>query len=304
MRIDSHMHLYATEAEGRAVVADYPIVEYGSKADVTLSSRAGTVEDGLAALDAAGASHAFVLNSFEIPGAPWPPERTRNWPVQPPFAEYRQALEDYNAWVCDVGAQHPQLLPFVTIHPGVMTAADSAQHVADLADHRGARGLKLHTIALRLHADDPALQPTFAVCAERAMPVVVHAGPDRHGVGWSEPAAFAAALDAHPTLPLVLAHLGGASWRDLLAVADAYPQLWFDLAEIVAWTGGTNAPTAEELSALIKAVGPERVMLGSDFPWYDPADTAREVQALPGLSDEEVDGILGGNAARLIGLSS
>lgn len=47
------------------------------------------------------------------------------------------------------------------------------------------------------------------------------------------------------------------------------------------------------------AIGHRRVLLGSDFPWYDPADTVAEVERLPGLSDEQLAAILGENAARL-----
>lgn len=303
MLIDTHMHLYPTAAAGRRVVDDYPVTEYGDRdGGARMGDRAGTVADGLAALGDAGFHHACVLGEFELPDVPWPPDRTRHWPVDPPFADARDALLEYDRWLCDACAPHPELLPFVTLHPGVLSAADAATHVAALADDAGARGLKLHPVSLRLHPDDPIVGPTMAVCAHRRLPVVVHCGPDRHGAGWSEPAAFAPLLDALPDLRLVLAHLGGAAWRDLAPMAEAYPQLWFDLSEIIAWTGATEAPTADELSALIRRVGPERVLLGSDFPWYEPEDTLAELEALPGLSDEERTGIRGANAARLLDL--
>ncbi|EHN09349.1 hypothetical protein PAI11_38070 [Patulibacter medicamentivorans] len=302
MRIDSHMHLYPTAAAGRAVVTAYPIVEYGEHAGVARSDRAGTVADGLAALADAGAAHGVVLGEFELPGAPFPPGGERWWPADPPHAEAREALLAYNRWLCDVGARHRELLPFATLHPGVLGAREAAAHVAELADDHGARGLKLHTISLRLHPDDPALQPVLAACAARSLPVVVHCGPDRHGAGWSLPEAFSPVLAAHPRLQLVLAHLGGAAWRSAAAFAEAHPSAWFDLSEIVAWAGAPAAPTPRELSALIRAVGPERVLLGSDFPWYEPADTLAELGALPGLGDGERDAIAGGNATRLLGL--
>jgi predicted TIM-barrel fold metal-dependent hydrolase len=313
VRIDTHMHLYRSAEEGRAVVGDFPVTEYGTKPGVAASTRAGTVEDGLEALREAGASYGCVLNSMELPGIPFPPGGARHWPARPPHPEHADALRAYDGWVCDVGAAHPELLPFVTVHPGIMAPEEAAAHVAGLADDRGARGLKLHTIGLRLHPDDPWLAPTLEVLAERRMPVVAHSGPDRHGAGFSRPGAFAPVLEAHPGLPLVLAHLGGAAWRETAAVAEAYPHALFDLCEIVAWTDATGgarpgaegwgaAPTAAELVVLIRRIGPERVLFGSDFPWYDPADTVAEVLALPGLGDEERAAILGGNAARVLGI--
>jgi predicted TIM-barrel fold metal-dependent hydrolase len=43
-------------------------------------------------------------------------------------------------------------------------------------------------------------------------------------------------------------------------------------------------------------------MFGTDFPWYDLDRTVERVYDLPGLTEEEVRGILGLNAARLLGL--
>jgi predicted TIM-barrel fold metal-dependent hydrolase len=294
------MHLYRSAEEGRRVVGEYPILEYGEGAGVAFGTRAGTVADGLAALADAGIAHGCVLNSFELPSLPHPPGG--RWPPAPPHPEHAAALRAYNEWVCAVGAAHPALLPFVTVNPAVLGAAEAAAQVAELADERGARGLKLHTIALRAHPSEPLLAPTFAACAERGLPVVAHCGPDRHGAGWALPRAFAPVLEREPRLPLVLAHLGGGAWRELPEFAAAFPAARFDLAEIVAWTGATAAPTAAELSGLIREVGAERVLMGSDFPWYEPADTLAAVDALPDLGVEERAAILGGNAAALLGL--
>jgi predicted TIM-barrel fold metal-dependent hydrolase len=101
---------------------------------------------------------------------------------------------------------------------------------------------------------------------------------------------------------MVLAHLGGASWPETAELADSFPQVVFDLSEIIEWAGAPNAPSAAQLAALIRHVGAGRVMLGSDFPWYDPARTADRVDALPGLGTAERAAILGGTATRFFGL--
>lgn len=124
-----------------------------------------------------------MLDAWEPPGPPFPPGGARDWPATPPHAELADELRAYNEWLCAVGAEHPALLPFPTVHPGVLSAAGAAAHLAELADRHGARGLKLHPIGLRAHPDDPALEPTFAACPERRLPVVCHCGPDRHGAG-------------------------------------------------------------------------------------------------------------------------
>jgi len=94
----------------------------------------------------------------------------------------------------------------------------------------------------------------------------------------------------------------GVKWQDALAIAQAFPNVAFDLSEIIEWAGAPNAPTAQQLATLIRDVGPERVVLGSDYRWYEPAHTAELVLALPGLSQAEKNAILGENAARILRL--
>jgi predicted TIM-barrel fold metal-dependent hydrolase len=103
-------------------------------------------------------------------------------------------------------------------------------------------------------------------------------------------------------MTVVLAHLGGGRWRQTAELAAAYPNAVFDLCEVIEWTGAADAPTDAQLAALIREVGPDRVVMGSDWPWYDLGHTVERINELPGLSDEERDGILGGNAARILGL--
>jgi predicted TIM-barrel fold metal-dependent hydrolase len=144
----------------------------------------------------------------------------------------------------------------------------------------------------------------YELCADAGLVVLSHSGPAPAGSpGSARPGDFAPVLRKWPDLRLVLAHLGGASWRETAAVAADFPQLVFDLSEIIEWTGAPHAPTASELSALIRQIGADRVMLGSDFPWYDPLRTADRVAGLPRLSNAERAAILGGTAMRVFGLA-
>lgn len=302
MRIDTHLHIYADPAQGLYEIESFPIVEYGEMADVPLTGVGGSVDDAIAALDEAGFDYATVLGSYEVPGYPDLPGGRKHWPSPPVHRRYRDDLVAYNRWICEMTAPHPQLIPFVSANPAVMTSDESRTHLAEAFGEWGARGLKLHPIAIRSYPDDPGFEGVYDACEQAGAPIVFHTGPDTRGRGFSEPAAFVRVAAARPGLKLVLAHLGGGSWRDILAVADAHPHLMFDLSEIVIWIGATAGPTAEEVASLVRAIGVERVVTGSDFPWYSPAVTAARVEALPGFSPAERDALLGENAARLLGL--
>ena len=97
--------------------------------------------------------------------------------------------------------------------------------------------------------------------------------------------------------------MGNASWDQTLELAETFPNAVFDCCEIMTWSGaGPNAPKPAQLGRLIKDVGPERVMMGTDFPWWDHKQGIEDVMRIPGLSTEEKEGILGANATRILGI--
>jgi predicted TIM-barrel fold metal-dependent hydrolase len=215
---------------------------------------------------------------------------------------HAERLAASNRWACDVAAEHPELTAFPAADPLVLGGEEGARHLRKLAETHGARGIKIHPVAQAFMPDDPRMEPIYRTCVELGLVVLSHSGPSRGEASFGDPVAFAPVLRSFPDLTLVLAHLGGASWRQTEALAREFPQVAFDLCEIIEWTGAPNAPSMEELSGLIRDVGSERVMLGTDFPWYDLGRTVQLVMDLPGLSLEEREQILGANAARIMRL--
>jgi aminocarboxymuconate-semialdehyde decarboxylase len=118
-------------------------------------------------------------------------------------------------------------------------------------------------------------------------------------------------MERHPGLRVLLAHAGGAiiSLRGRLrhghaTVAAAGRALHAAPDEMIGrfyFDTITHDPAL--LAALIEAVGAERVLLGSDYPFdmADP-DPVGTVSAA-GLPPAVRDAVLGGNAARLLGLA-
>ncbi|HEV2547380.1 MAG TPA: amidohydrolase family protein [Stellaceae bacterium] len=126
---------------------------------------------------------------------------------------------------------------------------------------------------------------------------------------------FAGTLDRFPGLKVIAAHGGGylpayAARSDHacyvgeglcdkdIALAkrpsEYLKQLHFDSLVF----------TAEELRHLVAEVGASQVMLGSDNPYPWQGHPVDHVLATATLSDEEKIAILGGNAARLLGLNA
>ena len=125
---------------------------------------------------------------------------------------------------------------------------------------------------------------------------------------------FEGTLDRFPGLKICAAHGGGflPSYAHRCdAVCRTFPervgklpkkpptaylrdgQLFFD----------TIVFTPEALRHLIAETGPGQIMIGTDYPFPWTSTEVDLVFATPGLSDDERIGILGGTAARLLGIA-
>jgi predicted TIM-barrel fold metal-dependent hydrolase len=304
--VDVHVHVFADADD--PMRDGYEIWEYGERPDVEFGARRGTVDDLLNSLDDGPCAHCVVLGMF-VPEAEMASAR-RALPTGSPEGdngeiEVRRSLPDrlraYNRWILATADRSPHLTPLVAADPSVLGGRAGGEHLA-LAAEQGARGIKVHPVVQRFLPDDPRMAETYAVCEELGLTVLSHSGKSRAAPQWADPFAFSAVMKAHPRLHLLLAHLGGASWHQIREFAAAFPSVSFDLCEIIAWTGAPGAPTADELGRLIRDIGPERVLFGTDFPWYEVDRTIDQLMDLPHLSDEERRGILGENAVRRMGL--
>ena len=307
--VDVHVHVMPSPDD--PIRDGYEIWEYGAREGVAFCDDRGTIDDVLAAMDAAGFARVVAANMFaadvvreeaiaaeaaDLGGG------DRDRAIAAIDASMPDRLREFNRWICDVAREHPSITPFVAADPHVLGGEAGAAHLREVAEDRGARGIKIHPIVQRFFPDDPRMGPIYGVCQELGLTVLSHSGLARGAEQWAEPNAFGPLLQAFPRLTLLMAHLGGGSWTQTRAFAAAFPTATFDLCEIIEWTGAPNAPTDDDLGTLIEDIGPDRVVMGSDYPWYDLGHTVERVMSVPGLSDEERRGILGANAARILGL--
>jgi uncharacterized protein len=295
IRIDVHMHLYPSKEAGAREKAEYEIWEYGPGPEVVFSRFDGDLDDALIAMREAGFAHAVVANLFAVALLDQA-DRTAGPDV------HVERLVASNRWACGVAGERSELTVFVAADPVVLGGEAGAEHLREMAEARGARGIKIHPVAQGFMPGHPGMEPIYRTCVDLGLGVLSHSGAARGSHGFGEPAAYVPVLETFPDITLVLAHLGGAAWRQTVDLARAFPQVTFDLCEIVEWVGAPNAPSRDELGRMIRDVGPDRVMLGTDFPWYDLDRTVELVMDLPSLALEEREAILGANAARILHL--
>lgn len=301
--VDVHVHIYPDAVSGQEAKDGYQIWEYGDDPGVTFSASPGDPATLGSVYERGGFARAIVVHLFDTAR-----ERAKAAARLPgtPAGEAAEAVAAAlilsNRWITGAAAAEPVAEALISVDPGVLGPQTISAHLAEAAD-AGALGVKLHPVVHGFVPADPRLDPMYELCQDAGLVVLSHSGPGPAGAkGSARPGDFAPVLRKWPRLPLVLAHLGGASWAESEAFAAEFPSVVFDLSEVIEWAGAPNAPTGSELSGLIRKIGADRVMLGSDFPWYDPVLTADRVAGLPGLSNTERAAVLGGTAMRVFGL--
>jgi len=95
-----------------------------------------------------------------------------------------------------------------------------------------------------------------------------------------------------------MAHLGMGFLNEVTSMAQTYPNLAFDCSAIISAIPAEGEFSDSQITGLIKKIGVERVMLGSDFPWYDPAEAMARLLRLD-FSEQEKRLLLAGNAVRI-----
>ena len=301
--VDAHVHLFEDPAAGQQAKDRYVVWEYGDDPGVAFSASSGDVTALASVYEKAGFERAIVVHRFDTALAREQANTAGRLATAEAAVVAAEAMRASNRWIARTVRANPIAEVLISVDPTVLPPQAITAHLAELAA-AGVLGVKLHPVSHSFAPNDPRLHLMYELCADAGLVVLSHSGPGPAGAaGSARPSDFAPVLRKWPDLRLVLAHLGGASWRETAAVAADFPQLLFDLSEIIEWTGAPYAPTASELSALIRQIGADRVMLGSDFPWYDPLRTADRVASLPRLSNAERAAVLGGTAMRAFGLA-
>jgi len=184
----------------------------------------------------------------------------------------------------EAAAADGRLYAFCRIDPKKDAVAEAQRCI-----EAGARGIKLHPRAEGFELSDPEIEPLLAFAHERRLPVLVHAGR-----GIPTLARDAVALAGRfPEARIILAHAAICDLSWIWRVVPNHPNLFIDTA----WWH------PDDLAALFAFVPPGQLLFGSDLPYFTPfmsATMAVRFGLQAGLSDEQLAGILGGQADRLL----
>ncbi len=159
----------------------------------------------------------------------------------------------------------PWLRQLVWVVPGRTPVAEVRRRLA-----AGHLGLKLHPAFDRYRADDRRLDPYLRVAETARVPVAIHSGP-----GNADPDRIRRLADRFPSVPVLLYHtyLGLPPGRRRAARhAQHQPNLYLETS----WCG------SDEVLRLVDAVGPDRVLFGSDAAVDGPRHFVQQPPNLEG----------------------
>ena len=187
--------------------------------------------------------------------------------------------------------------PVCSVHP-----ADglSALREIDRVAAAGAAWLKLHPNTQHFDVAAPEVLTVVRAAAARGLPLLFDAYSPWDA---NQPGKFADLAAAVPEARLILAHAHGPGFPQLLVydVLARYPgwarNVWIDISVTGPMLAG--GPFAEQFAWVLRKVGIDRVVFGSDYPVDDPLAAIRGVAEL-GFTDAEQAAILHDNAAALL----
>lgn len=255
---DFHLHCYPDAVAERAVAKV-------TERQILTAYLNGTVEDQLKAMACHGITAGLNL----------------------PLALSPDSERGVNTWAAALNASDSPLFSLGSVHPDTPDPLKILTWIQSL----GLRGIKLHSEFQDFKPSDPRMFSIYAACENLGLFILFHTGIDLIFEG--DPTAvlpdFEVVTDRFPNLKIVLAHMGGI--ETLLPNRLSYKgkQVWFDLA----YVPGQVPP--EKLASVIRELGTDRVLYGTDSPWVDYKAHLGDFLKSP-LTDAEFNAILWENA--------
>lgn len=210
--------------------------------------------------------------------------------IQPVVTKHKQT-ESLNKWAQSINGDG--IVAFGGIFPNESDYKADIDYVCSL----GLKGLKFHPEYQDFTVDTDKMLRVYDYALSKGLILLFHAGydiafkpPFRSG-----PKAFRHIMDEMKGGTIIAAHMGGIGE-------------WEETAELLSGTGiyldtsmGFDEYGDDGFMKMVKAMGADKLLFGSDSPWSNGGEEIKRIRALP-LTDGEKEAILYKNAARLLGM--
>jgi len=138
------------------------------------------------------------------------------------------------------------------------------RRIEEMREHAqtGARLMKIHPTVQAFYPDDPDMMAVYEEAQRLGLVVFFHGGragiepESRHR--YAMPRHYEAVLANFPDLPVILGHAGARDGDAMLELALRYDNAWL----------GIHGQSVTMLEAMIQRTGGDRLLFGTDWPFY------------------------------------
>ncbi|MGB3905366.1 MAG: amidohydrolase family protein [Anaerolineae bacterium] len=189
-----------------------------------------------------------------------------------------------------------RLIPFANVNP--FFTADLVSELRRCVSDLGFRGLKLYPTYQHFYVNDVRLYPLYAEAQRLKVPIMFHTGSSVFRgarLKYGDPLYLDDVAVDFPELTIIMAHSGRGFWYDAaFLLAQLHPRVYMEITGLPPQKLRSYFPNLEKNA--------HKIIFGSDWPAV--TDIKGNVAAIRGLSlqEESKAKILGGNAARVLGI--
>lgn len=200
------------------------------------------------------------------------------------FAHDAKAGNDATAQALE--AYPKRFLGYVVVNPHQAIESELSRFYG----HPGMVGVKLHPEVHQYPLTGPAYEAVWDHADRTRQPVLIHTSSDSRFNNLEQLARIAS---EHPAVRLIAGHAGGSrvGFAQAIGVAGQYPNIYLEIC-------GSFA-TCRWIERMVTALGADRVLYGSDFPFIDLRYSIGRV-VFAELELEDRLAVLGGSMRRLL----
>lgn len=293
--IDAHFHIFKyrehwSEWAAKRWIQEMPVKHYWyTNKDLVPEDFNAEYDWAVEQMDASGVDAAMLLGNFQEPHG-----------IRVPISYVMEAVE-----------KHPTRF-YGFASPNPLGGYDSLKQLDEAFDHPGFYGLKILPTYNYVAFTDRRVWPLLEMTAAKGKCLVIHTGfgpVAENRLSWQRPYELEDLLVALPGFRVSMGHSGFHRFMDAALLMTKYPDLYGDMAS---WSYLPIDYVARSL-VFAKAMGVlNHVMWGTDFPHVSPAEDRAKYQRLPEytrennlepyITEDDLSGLFGGNAARFLGV--
>ncbi len=144
---------------------------------------------------------------------------------------------------------------------GMHQDCSDMEREVDRCVQAGLCGVKIHPDIQRVNIVDRRLYSLYEILEARGLPVYFHMGDARPQYSYSQPSQLAQVARDFPRLRIGAAHLGGyMQYEESCRCLAHFEQIWYDISSTL-WV-----IPPQRIDAILRVLGKERVMFGTDYP--------------------------------------